>query len=46
MSCGTPGRRSDLAQIFHPLGVGLRCYHAYAQRRQAFPYRISLALRH
>jgi hypothetical protein len=28
--CGTPDGRSDLAEIFHPLGVGLRCYHAYA----------------
>jgi hypothetical protein len=45
-SCGAAGGRSHRAEIFHLLGVGLRCYHAYAQRPQAFPYRISLALRH
>jgi hypothetical protein len=43
---GAPDGRSDLAEIFHPLGAQLLCDRSYAQTDEAFPYRISLALRH
>ena len=45
-SCGAPDGRSDLAEIFHPLGGQLLGDRSYAQTDQAFPDRISLALRH
>ena len=45
MSCGAPGGRSDLAEIFHPLGGQLLCDRSYAQTDEAFAYRIALAVR-
>ena len=46
MSFGTPDGRSDLTEIFHPLGAQLLCDRSYAQTDEAFPYRISPAVRH
>jgi hypothetical protein len=37
MSCGAREGRSDLAEIFHPLGAQLLCDRSYAQTDQAFP---------
>jgi hypothetical protein len=45
MSCGTPDGRSDLTEIFHPLGAQLLGDYSYAQTDQTFPDRVALAVR-
>jgi hypothetical protein len=43
--CGAPKGRSDLAEIFHPLGAKLQAGRTDAQRAQTFPDRIAFVVR-